>query len=65
VGLVEIREYLLLKYDGTVERFPLTDGNFAQAQVRAFLCQHPGDDVVAVTDDSWAGNSSATCGNRS
>jgi hypothetical protein len=50
---LEIREYLVLKYDGTTERFPVHHGDRAQAEVRAALCQHPGDSVIAVTEDAY------------
>jgi hypothetical protein len=50
---VEIHEYLVLKYDGKVERFPVLDGDVAQAKVRASLCQLPGDCLVAVTEDAY------------
>jgi hypothetical protein len=50
---LEIREYLVLKHDGTTQRFPVPEGDAAHARVRAALCQHPGDSVVAVTDDAY------------
>jgi hypothetical protein len=50
---LEIREYLVLKYDGTTVRFPVRDGDVAQARLRAALTQHPNDDVVAVTEDAY------------
>jgi hypothetical protein len=53
VNPVEIHEYLVLKYDGKVERFPVLDGDVAQAKVRATLCQLPSDCLVAVTDDAY------------
>jgi hypothetical protein len=53
VGLVEVREYLVLKYNGTTERFPVRGGDLGQAQLRVALCRHPGDSVVAVTDDAY------------
>jgi hypothetical protein len=53
VVLVEIREYLVLKYDGKTERFPVRDGDIAQARLRAALTQRPDDYVVAVTDDAF------------
>lgn len=53
VGLVEIREYLVLKHDGITERFPVLEGDVAQASLRAALCQHPGDCVVVVTEDAY------------
>jgi hypothetical protein len=53
VNPVEIHEYLVLKYDGKVARFPVFDGDVAQAKVRASLCQLPGDCLVLVTDDAY------------
>jgi hypothetical protein len=50
---LEVREYLVLKYDGKTERFPVRNGDIAQAKVRVALCQHPGDCVVAVTEDAY------------
>jgi hypothetical protein len=50
---LEVREYIVLKYDGTSHRFPVLEGDVAQARVRAVLCQHPGDAVVAVTEDAY------------
>ena len=53
MGLVEIREYLVLRFDGTTVRFPVRDGDVAQARLRAALSQRPDDCVVAVTDDAY------------
>jgi len=53
VGLVEIREYLVLRFDGTTVRFPVRDGDVAQARLRAALSQRPDDCVVAVTEDAF------------
>jgi hypothetical protein len=53
VGLVEIREYLVLRFDGTTVRFPVWDGDVAQARLRAALSQRPEDCVVAVTEDAY------------
>jgi hypothetical protein len=50
---LEVREYLVLKYDGTTVRFPVRDGDVAQARLRAALAQRPDDCVVAVTDDAY------------
>jgi hypothetical protein len=50
---VEIREYLVLKYDGTTVRFPVRDGDVAQARLRAALTQRPDDSVVAVTEGAY------------
>jgi hypothetical protein len=50
---LEIREYLVLQYDGNVARFPVRDGDVAQARLRAALAQRPDDSVVAVTDDAY------------
>jgi hypothetical protein len=53
VGLVEIREYLVLRFDGTSVRFPVRDGDVAQARLRAALTQRPDDCVVVVTEDAY------------
>lgn len=50
---MEIREYLVLKYDGNTVRFPVRDGDVAQARLRASLTQRPDDCVVAVTEDAF------------
>ena len=50
---MEIREYLVLKGDGETERFPVLDGDVAQAQLRARLVQHPEDSMVVVTNDAY------------
>jgi hypothetical protein len=50
---VHVREYLVLKYDGKTERFPVTNGDAAQALLRASLVQRPHDCVVAVTEDAY------------
>ena len=50
---LEIREYLVLKFDGTTVRFPVRDGDVAQARLRAALTQRPDDCVVAVTEDAY------------
>ena len=50
---MEIREYLVLRFDGTTVRFPVRDGDVAQARLRAALSQHPEDCVVAVTEDAY------------
>jgi hypothetical protein len=50
---VEIHELLVLKNDGRVERFRVTDGDLAQAELRASLCQRPGDDLVVVTEHAY------------
>ena len=50
---LEVREYLVLKYDGKTERFPVLDGDVAQARLRAALVQRPNDSVVVVTDDAY------------
>lgn len=50
---LEIREYLVLKHDGKTVRFPVRDGDVAQARLRAALTQHPDDSVVAVTEDAY------------
>jgi hypothetical protein len=53
VGLVEIREYLVLRFDGTTVRFPVRDGDVAQARLRAALTQRPEDSLVAVTEGAY------------
>ena len=50
---LEIREYLVLKFDGSTVRFPVLDGDVAQAHLRAALTGRPEDCVVAVTDDAY------------
>jgi hypothetical protein len=50
---LEIREYLVLKYDGKTVRFPVLNGDAAQALLRASLVQRPDDCVVAVTEDAY------------
>jgi hypothetical protein len=53
VDWLEIREYLVLKFDGNTVRFPVRDGDVAQARLRAALTQRPDDCVVAVTEDAY------------
>jgi hypothetical protein len=53
VGLVEIREYLVLRLDGTSVRYPVRDGDVAQARLRAALTRRPEDWVVVVTEDAY------------
>ena len=48
---MEVREYLVFKYDGKVERFPVDNGDATQARMRASLCQRPGDRLVLVTTE--------------
>ena len=50
---MEVREYLVLKHDGTTVRYPVNDGDIAQARLRAALSQRPNDEVVVVTDDAY------------
>ena len=50
---MEVREYLVLKHDGTTVRYPVQDGDVAQARLRAALSQRPQDEVVVVTDDAY------------
>lgn len=50
---MEIREYLVLQYDGNTVRFPVRDGDADQARMRAALTRRPDDSVVAVTDDAY------------
>ena len=53
VNPVEIHELLVLKNDGRVERFRVTNGDVAQAELRASLCRRPGDDLVFVTEHAY------------
>lgn len=48
-----ISELRLMKHDGTVEHFPVANGDLAQAELRASLSQHPGDIRVAVTEHAF------------
>ena len=50
---LEVREYLVLKHDGTTVRYPVTGGDVAQARLRAALSQRPNDEIVVVTDDAY------------
>jgi hypothetical protein len=50
---VEIHELLVLKEDGGVEHFHVSDGDVAQARLRASLCQRPGDSLVVVTEHAY------------
>ena len=50
---LEVREYLVLKHDGTTVRYPVNGGDIAQARLRAALSQRPNDEVVVVTDDAY------------
>ena len=50
---MEVREYLVLKYDGKTERFPVFDGDVAQARLRAELVRRPDDSMVVVTQDAY------------
>lgn len=50
---MEIHEYLVLKHDGRVERFPVVDGDVSQAMVRASLSRRPGDSLVVVTEVAY------------
>jgi len=50
---MEIREYLVLRFDGTTVRFPVRNGDVARARLRAALSQHPEDRVVAVTEHAY------------
>jgi hypothetical protein len=50
---LEVREYLVLKDDGKTERFPVLDGDVAQARLRAALVQRPNDSAVVVTEDAY------------
>ena len=50
---MEVREYLVLKHDGTTARFPVIDGDAAQAQLRASLSSHATDHVVAVSENVY------------
>ena len=48
-----IHEVLVLRSDGRTERFPVTDGDVAQAELRASLSQRPGDELVVVTEHAY------------
>ena len=48
-----IREYLVLKEDGSTVRLPVRDGDVDQARLRAALILRPTDSVVAVTEDAY------------
>jgi hypothetical protein len=50
---LEVREYLVLRHDGTTVRYPVNGGDIAQARLRAALSQRPDDEVVVVTDDAY------------
>jgi hypothetical protein len=50
---LEVREYLVLKHDGTTVRYPVRNGDIAQARLRAALSQRPDDSVVVVTEDAF------------
>jgi hypothetical protein len=50
---MEVREYVILKHDGTSVRFPVEGGDVGQARLRAALAQRPDDQVVIVTDDAY------------
>jgi hypothetical protein len=50
---LEVREYLVLKHDGTAVRFPVRDGDVDQARLRAALSRRPDDSVVAVTENAY------------
>ena len=50
---MEVREYLVLKNDGNTERFPVVDGDVAQARLRATLVRRPDDAIVVVTEDAY------------
>jgi hypothetical protein len=50
---LEVREYLVLRHDGTTVRYPVNGGDIAQARLRAALSQRPNDEVVVVTDDAY------------
>lgn len=50
---MEIHELLVLKSDGRTERFRVTDGDITQAELRASLCQRPGDELVVVTEHAY------------
>jgi hypothetical protein len=50
---LEVREYLVLRHDGTTVRYPVNGGDIAQARLRAALSQRLNDEVVVVTDDAY------------
>jgi hypothetical protein len=57
---MDVREYLLLKHDGSTVHFPVEDGDEDQARLRAALSRRPDDEVVVVTDDAYFRLSSST-----
>ncbi len=50
---MELHRLRVLKYDGTVDDFPVVNGAVGQAELRASLSQRPGDLLVAVTDHAY------------
>jgi hypothetical protein len=50
---MEVHGLRVLKYDGTVDDFPVLNGDVGQAELRASLAQRPGDLVVAVADHAY------------
>jgi hypothetical protein len=43
----------VLRHDGKTDRFPVVNGDVAQARLRAALAQRPEDSVVEVTKDTF------------
>ena len=62
---MEIHELLVLKEDGRVERFRVSDGDVAQAKLRASLCQRPGDNLVVVTEHAYFRSSLSSAADES
>jgi len=50
---VDVQAYLVLKHDGTTARFAVVGGDSAQAHLRASLCTHAGEHVVAVSENVY------------
>ena len=42
-----------MRVDGNTVRFPVRNGDVAQARLRAALTQRPEDSLVAVTEDAY------------
>jgi hypothetical protein len=43
----------MLRFDGSTVRFPVRDGDVAQARLRAALTKGPEDCVVDVTEEAY------------
>jgi len=51
--------FLVLTEDGRVERFRVSGGDVAQAELTAARCQRPGDNLVVVTEHTYIRHSSS------